>query len=300
MELDPRALRTFLAVCRAKSISAAARRLHISQPSVSVSITQLERVLGASLFARARSGITLTAAGVALMRRAEAMEHLLAGAPREVALARKGLEGPLVIGGTPGALASLIPKAVGALREAQRRFELQILERPDNVLVDLLRAERIDLAIVTTGLEAVPPDIAEEGVLRDPFDLIVGRHNDELPARVALADLADRRWVLPDAVGAFRRQVDAVFIATGASTPQEVIRCDSLLTTKAIVRNTDYMTVLPRQVVAAELSIGVLRAVEIEGARFLRTVGVRRVTGRQLAPLAEAFLDTLRSLGRNA
>ncbi len=299
MEIDPRALRTFHAVCRAKSISAAARLLHISQPSVSVSISQLEHVLGTSLFVRARSGITLTAAGVALMRRAEAMDNLLTGARRDVALAQKGLEGPLVIGGTPGALASLIPKAVGALRGAQRRFELQILERPDSVLVDLLRAERIDLAIVTTGLEAVPPDIVEEGILRDPFDLIVGRHNDELPARVALADLADRRWVLPDAIGAFRRQVDALFIATGASTPQELIRCDSLLTTKAIVRNTDYMTVLPRQVAAAELSIGVLRAIEIEGANFLRTVGVRRVAARRLSPLAEAFLDSLRPLGIN-
>lgn len=297
MELDPRALRTFLAVCRERSISAAARRLHISQPSVSVSITQLERVLGTSLFSRARSGITLTAAGMGLMRRAEALENLLQGAKKEVALAHRGLEGPLVIGGTPGALASLIPKAVGVLRDSQRRFELQILERPDHVLVDLLRAEQIELAIVTTGLEAVPADISEENLLRDPFDLIVGRRNDELPARVALADLVDRHWVLPEAVGAFRRQVDALFIATGASTPLDVIRCDSLLTTKAIVRNTDYMTVLPRQVAAAELSIGVLRAIEIDRSDMLRTVGVRRLAERKLAPLAEAFLETLRSVG---
>jgi len=66
-----------------------------------------------------------------------------------------------------------MPRPVGALRENPRRFELQVLERPDNVLLDLLRAERIDLAIVTTGIDPVPADITEESILRDPFDLIV-------------------------------------------------------------------------------------------------------------------------------
>jgi LysR family transcriptional regulator of abg operon len=294
MALDPRGLRTFLAVCRAKSISAAAKTLHISQPSVSVAISQLERALNAPLFERARSGISLTPAGKALRRRAEAMENLLLAAEREVELTKNGFAGPLIVGGTPGALASLIPKAVRVLKETYSQFELQIFEQSDEAAIDLLRTERIDLAIVTTGIGSVPADIAEEGIARDPFDLIVGRQNDGLPARVALAELSSLRWVLPNVVGAFRRQVDALFISSDTPMPMNVIRCDSLLTTKAIVRSTDYVTILPRQVAAAELSIGVLRAVEIQGASFLRTVGVRMLAGRPLSPIAEAFLAALR------
>src|ERR1700712_789452 len=84
--IDPRVLRTYLAVCREGSISAAARQLNISQPSVSVAIAQLEQKLGGSLFERGRQGIVLTAAGRALMRRAEMMEVLLLDAEEAVAL----------------------------------------------------------------------------------------------------------------------------------------------------------------------------------------------------------------------
>jgi molybdate transport repressor ModE-like protein len=54
--IDPRALRTFLAICQQGTISGAARKLNISQPSVSVAIAQLERAVDASLFTRSRTG----------------------------------------------------------------------------------------------------------------------------------------------------------------------------------------------------------------------------------------------------
>lgn len=293
-QIDPRALRIYLAVCREGSISAAARALNMAQPSVSVAMGQLERSLGAQMFERSRVGVRLTPAGEILKRRAEALETLLEVTRREIALSGVEVAGPLSIGGTPGALASIVPHIVARLERRYPRFELQVLERSDAVLMDLLRSERIDLAIVTTGLEAVPHDMAEETLLSDPLDLIVGRAQDRLPEALGLAALQDARWVLPDAVGAFQRQVSALFVAARMATPQNVIRCDSLLTTKAIVRQTDYVTILPRQVALAELSIGVLRAIHIEDVDILRHVGVRRLTDRPLAPIAEAFLHIAR------
>lgn len=294
MALDPRHLRTYLMVCRANSISEAARRMNISQPSVSVAVSQLEHAVGARLFERARTGIQLTAAGVALRRRAEAMEAILLGAQREVSLLEEGVSGPLNIGGTPGALASLVPKAVDVFRRATPRFDLRVLERPDSTIMEMLRNEQIDFALVTTGLEAPPEDMIEEDILRDPFALIVGRANDALPDRVSLPEVAKLPWVLPEAQGAFHRQVDALFVATDTRLPVNVIHCDSLLTTKAVVSESDRVTILPRQVVAQELAIGVVRAIEIKGVDFVRTVGVRRLARRQLSPVAQAFLSALR------
>jgi DNA-binding transcriptional LysR family regulator len=292
--IDPRHLRIFLEVCRQGSISGAARELNMAQPSVSVAIGQLESLIGTRLFQRSRTGITLERPGIALRRRAEAMDTLLANASAELALLEQDVAGPLVIGGTPGALASLVPAATIRLKALYPRVAIRILERPDANLIELLRNERIDLAIVTTGLEAMPDDIIEEPVLQDPFDLIVGRRNDHLPHSVTLASVASLPWVLPDAVGAFRRQIDALFVSTETQTPRDVVRCDSLLTTKAIVRNSDYVTILPREVAAAELSIGVLRAVRIEDVGFRRTVGFLRLGTRAPTPIAEAFIQMTR------
>lgn len=291
--IDPRALKTFLAVCRANSISGGARLLNISQPSVSNAIAQLEQSLGVHLFERSRTGIALTAEGQVLFRRAEAMDGLLRDTEEELRLARNGLAGPLRIGGTPGALVSLLPRTIRLLEEKVGRFALHVVEKPDHELAALLLRGEIELAFVTTGLEEPPEELEEHMFSRDAFALIVGRANDHLPAEVSLRDVMAMQWVLPEAIGAFRRQIDALFMAAGVAVPQDCIRCDSLLTTKAIVRGSNRMTILPMQVAAAELSIGVLRAVSIREAVFQRSVGVRKVKGSRLSRLGQQLFDIL-------
>lgn len=291
--IDPRAIRTFLAVVRSNSISGGARLLNISQPSVSNAIAQLEQALGVSLFERSRSGILLTPEGEALLRRAESIDSLLRDAEAEVKLASAGVAGPLRVGGTPGALVSLLPDAVRRLEEQFGQFALHVVERPDHDLAAMLHRGEIELAFVTTGIEEPSEGIEERTFSRDPFALIVGRQNDHLPARVSLRDMRAMRWVLPEARGAFRRQIDALFMAANVPAPQDIIRCDSLLTTKALVRGSRRVTILPMQVASAELSIGVLRAIPIEEAQFPRAIGVRQVAGRRLSRLGTALLDVL-------
>lgn len=291
--IDPRTLRTFLAVCREGTISGAARKLNISQPSVSVAISQLEHNLGAKLFERSRTGIELTHEGHALQGRAEALDALLRDAEAEVHLAKQGIHGPLRIGGTPGALVSLLPQAVRRLEEQEGAFALHVMERPDSELIDLLRRNEIEMAFVTTGIEEPPEDIEELGFATDPFALIAGEQNDHLPTEMSLKDTNTLRWVLPEARGAFRRQVDALFASAGIAVPRDVIRCDSLLTTKAIVRGSARVTILPRGVVAGELSMGVLRAIPLREASFDRRVGVRQLRGRRLSKLARALLQVV-------
>ncbi|EXS72043.1 LysR family transcriptional regulator [Sphingobium sp. Ant17] len=291
--IDPRAIRTFLAVVRSNSISGGARLLNISQPSVSNAIAQLEQALGASLFERSRSGIVLTLEGEALLRRAESVDSLLRDAEAEVKLASVGVAGPLRVGGTPGALVSLLPDAVRRLEDRIGQFALHVVERPDHDLAAMLHRGEIELAFVTTGIEQPPEGIEERTFSRDPFALIVGRQNDHLPAKMSLKDMAAMRWVLPEARGAFRRQIDALFIAADISVPPDIIRCDSLLTTKAIVRGSQRVTILPMQVASAELSIGVLRAITIEEAEFSRSIGVRRLASGRLSRLASEMLETL-------
>jgi LysR family transcriptional regulator of abg operon len=289
MVIDPRVLRTFLAVCREGSISGAARQLNISQPSISVAIAQLEDRLDTKLFERGRRGIVLTSAGIALRRRAEMMEVLLREAEESVALAARGVRGPLAIGGTPGALVSLVPRAVAKM-ERNAHLALSIIERSDAQLIELLRRGEIEVAVVTTGIEPPPPDIEERSIARDPFALIVGRAHDELGPTISLRETRDMGWVLPRAAGAFHRQIEALFLAAETPYPIDVIRCDSLLTSKAIVRRGRRVSMLPRGVVAAELSTGVLRSIPISDAVITRNIGIRTVSNRTLSELAAEFV----------
>lgn len=102
-------------------------------------------------------------------------------------------------GGTPGALVSLLPFALLALDAQGLHISLNVIERTDGVLNDLLRNGDIELAFVTTAIEEPPSDLLEATFSRNPFTLLVGRAHDGLP----------------EAQGAFPRQVDALFIAAG-------------------------------------------------------------------------------------
>jgi LysR family hydrogen peroxide-inducible transcriptional activator len=209
-----------------------------------------------------------------------------------VHLAERGVSGPLRIGGTPGALVSLVPAAIAQMG-ADDRMALHIIERADAQLADLLRRGDIEVAIVTTGIETPPDDIEERSIARDSFALIVGRAHDELGADVSLRDVAGIGWVLPQAAGAFHRQIEALFIAAETRLPADVIRCDSLLTSKDIVQRTARVTILPRGIVAAELKMGLLRALPIADAQMTRNIGIRMLRGKTLSDLGERFVAAI-------
>ena len=291
--IDPRALRMFHEVCAAGSISGAARRLNISQPSVSAAIATLEARLGTVLFERTRAGVVLTPAGESLRTRAQMLDHLLRDAEADVAAARDGNPGPLRVGGTPGALVSLLPAAIARLDRDFPQLGLTVLERPEGDLAGMLRTGEIELAFVTTAIDEPPADLAERTLSRDPFALIVGNGHPLPDQPISLRQTQHLRWVLPEAQGGFRRQLDALFVSAGIGIPRDVVRCDSLLTTKAIVREASRVTILPIRVAASELSAGTLRAIPIAEAATDRSVGVRWLRARGPSLLATRLLECI-------
>jgi len=296
MKIDPRGVRLFLSICRAGTISNAARAENLSQPSVSVAIAHLENQIGAKLFERHRSGIRLTPAGETLRVRAEAMENILDAALHEIQLADTGIAGPLIIGGTPGALAAIVPPTIASLERDYPQFDLRILARSDREVVELLQVEQIDLAVITTGMDERPPEFTELPLASDAFSLVVGKAHDDLPSPISMRDLGKMRWVLPETSGAFRRQIDALFVNADVPAPRNIIRCDSLLTAKEIVRLTNYVTILPRGATTAEVAAGTLRLVRIEKATIERRVGLLWLNRHQAPPLAAAFINHAKRL----
>lgn len=293
MTIDPRALRTYLVVCKEGSITAAANKLNISQPAVSVTIRQLETALGVTLFGRSRSGIILSPAGEVLLHRAEALESLLQRAEEEVALVQQAITGPFRVGGTPGAVSSLAPILVQSLDRQQSRYSMEVVELTDGGSVEALRNNELDLAMLTTGIEAVPDDLQEWTLVRDPFSLVVGQVHANLPDELPLDEMASMRWVLPAASGAFQRQITALFVSANIALPRDVIRCDSLLATKAILRTSNYVTILPNGLIESELAAETLRAIKIANHTIERRIGIRALKQGERRPVVQALIERL-------
>src|SRR5579875_1203991 len=141
-----------------RSFSRAAEAAHVTQPTLSAGIQELERVLGAAVVDRSRSGVILTAVGEETVKRAE---DVLARAEDLVQAARSAgqpLSGRFRLGVIPTVAPFLLPKALPLLRQRFPNLRLFLREDLTGKLIAQLKAGGLDAALIalpydTTGLE---------------------------------------------------------------------------------------------------------------------------------------------------
>ena len=146
--MDLKQLTYFVTVVDEENISAAARRLHISQPPLSHQIKLLEEELGVKLLERGPRKIKLTDEGKLLYRRAHSMLELADNTVRELEDCRKGQAGTLHIGTVSTSGAVMTDKRVLAFHSSHPRIRFEIHEGNTFELIDWIESGIIELAVV--------------------------------------------------------------------------------------------------------------------------------------------------------
>lgn len=301
MRADSKQLRNFLTVVEQGSFTRAAELCNMSQPALSASIAQLERCLGVPVLDRNKSGATPNSYGRLLVRHARAVDFALKQAEREIALKRRGISGPLSVGGTPVAMNCFVPTAMARLMERLGPVAASLREVTDGELNPLLRSDEIDIAVGVVQLDAPEPDIIEEMLIQARYDVVVAPpHALAKRTSVSLAEIAEMPWAIPAAGGAFRRQIESLFATAGIPFPAATIECGgSVSMLKEILKATDCVAVLPHPAVALECEAGTLALIPLEGERAPRAFGFKKLRGRELSPQATEFVNALRE-GRDS
>ncbi|MGW6203579.1 LysR family transcriptional regulator [Streptomyces sp. NPDC055089] len=183
-----------LAVAEEGSVTAAAQRLRVAQPSVSQQIRGLERELGVELFARTPAGLVATAVGRAFLREAEVA---VSAARKARATARAGadeLVGELVVAAQMGFGTRQLPGALAALRRRYPRLEVTVFEEQSSAELErLCRRGVLDLALMA-ACERSPADAHRLG--DEEFVVVLGADDRRLAAdRVDLREMAGEPWV---------------------------------------------------------------------------------------------------------
>ena len=195
--MEIRVLRYFLAVVREESITKASEILHITQPTLSRQLSQMEEEIGVKLFDRGTRKIKLTNEGILLRRRAEEILQLVDKTERELVEQEEQVEGKVTIGCGEIASVRLLPKLFRSFRGKYPYVRFDLF----TATADLVK-EQIDKGLLDIGLLLEPVDVEKYDFLR--FDMkenwvVLMRSDDPLANRESITakELAALPLILP-------------------------------------------------------------------------------------------------------
>jgi DNA-binding transcriptional LysR family regulator len=190
MSVELRHLRYFIAVAEERHITRAAERLGMQQPPLSQRIKAIERELDVQLFQRKARGVELTEAGRTFLDNARAIiahfDHTFETTRRTA----RGEQGRICIGVTPTTpFHPFVPRVIRAFREAYPQIFLRLEERLGNELVEQLRNERINAALIRTPI-ADPEGLVVYRLLEEPIVVALPSGHTLAPSGVTRAALS--------------------------------------------------------------------------------------------------------------
>lgn len=245
-----RQLQYALGVAEELSFHRAAERCHVSQPSLSAQVAELEESLGVRLFERDRRRVLVSKAGEQLLG---TLRQALVAADDLTTLARKSadpLSGDLAIGVIPTVSPYFLPPVTKALRVRFPRLKLSWREDKTATLAKSLSEGRLDAAVV--ALEAELGPVEHELLAKDHFLLAAAPGHPLLSGTAPLSrrDLAGTDVLLLDEGHCLREQA-LEFCSRGKARELE-FRATSLPTLVQMVADGAGVTLLPELAVPTE------------------------------------------------
>ena len=257
-------LKTFCKVVESQTFSAAARRLYLSQPAVSLQMQRLEKSIGISLFSRTRPTIQLTPAGEALYSHAvNVLEELRTLESELRTLAIPNYRRPLTIGAGMLSGDYILPHLIEQLKVMIPNVPVVIEVEHGEVLINRLRRSEMDLAIVIDA--GIPPDLIAEPLISCEFLVAMSpQHPLATKERLCERDLLRLRWIFPAAGKSWTRTlIDGWSVERGLNLNviQEIRHYEAI---KQLVKAGVGESLLFWPVISSEVKSGELVAISID------------------------------------
>lgn len=239
-----RHIRYFLAVAEHRNFTRAAEALHVSQPTLSQQIRQLEDSLRTQLLDRSGRSVQLTDAGVAWLRYAKlALQDLDAGV-RAIHDVGELSRGDLRLAVTPTFTPYLVGPAIDRFHGLYPGIAVDIQEITQDQIEVQLADDRVDVGIAFDPAHSA--EIISEPLFRETLSLVVGGGHPRLMQSepLSLEDFSKERLVLLNRAFATRRYIDD-YCTRNRIRPQVTVEVNSVSAIVEIVRCGTLATVLP-------------------------------------------------------
>jgi DNA-binding transcriptional LysR family regulator len=288
--LTIRQLRALAVLQSAGSVTAAANRLNLTQPAVTLQLRNLQALAGLPLIQRTGEGMALTDAGLNVLALAERVEAALLDCERSLDMIA-GRNGGRVSIAAVSTAKYFVPFVIAAY---SRRFPkvdvtLRIGNRED--IRQALRGYDLDIAIM--GRPPVDVQVEIRPLGKHPHVIIAAAdHPLSSKKRIAVADLASENFITRE-IGSGTRLLMEQFFQKSNINPKIGMEMDSNETIKQAVIAGLGIAFISQHTVSHELDEGRLVALKVAGLPVIRQWHAIRRTDKLLLPPAQAMLDFL-------
>lgn len=194
--MDEHRLKCFVAVYETGSVSAAAVRLHMTQPPLSILLRKLEDELGVTLFDRSGHRLAPTATGELFYLRAKSLQANISAMRRELHESEQGARGTVRIGCATAASLFIMPSVMKHIDEQQLHITVHVYEGESTYMLQRLRERSLDMVISRSHF--IAPEFESRVALDEPLRVALPPGHRLLSQRgcVHMADLRDERFLL--------------------------------------------------------------------------------------------------------
>lgn len=294
-------LQLLVALDQFRHLGRAAEFLSLTQPAVSKTLAEIEKLFGLALFDRSTRGTEPTPAGDSVVRFARSVLADYERTRDEIAAVAAGAAGRVSIGAMVVATPTLLARAIEIVKQRSAQAAVLVEEGDLTRLLPRLRLGELDLFVGRLEPGYAAPDLETEALYDEPMVVVLPPGHALLRVRKpAWAALAELPWVVPPPWASLRTKLDQTFYRHGLHPPTDVVETASFL---------GQVTFLRSRGAAALMARSVARSVEADGLGVvlkklpvpieLPPVGVITLRGRRMTPGAAQLVEALRQAARS-
>jgi DNA-binding transcriptional LysR family regulator len=285
-------LQIFCKVVDLKSFSRAGRAIHLSQPTVSSHIKDLENHFGCRLIDRMAKEALPTKAGMLLYRYAKQMIAMRDETESAMAAFLGEIKGKLDIGGStiPGAF--VLPPIIGAFTARYPEVDVHLAIAGTHNIIEAILSSDLELGVV--GALFAEEGIVQTPLVQDRLCLVVpAGHRWAAKKRIAAKQLFAEAFILREAGSGTLKSIQAAFDDTRLrfTDLKVVARIGSTEAIRQAIINKVGVSILSAIAVADDVAAGRLHTLAIDGLDLNRAFYLTRHRHRSLSPLGNAFIE---------
>ncbi|QTD43085.1 LysR family transcriptional regulator [Sporosarcina sp. Te-1] len=289
--MDIRQLRYFIAIVEEGKISAAADRLHISQPPLSQQLKNMEEELDSQLIIRTGKRFEVTEAGKSLYAYALQVTQLMEEAEMEVKSVGNGANGTLSLGINTLSLAEL-PGLLQKFHIQYPKVYIKIKQNESTYLCKLVRDRVVELAIVRLPLEI--GDLSIIHLMEEPFYFITSEQCEPLQTEVSLHKIKDYPLFLPSKEGMGIHYLILEGFSRLEVKPNIIGECSDISTLLDLVSSGLGASIVPETVLKRYQGKPIRSYRLAKPNNLLAPIGLVWLKNHYLSKTAQHFVDMVR------